>query len=69
MSQLMPTEALALKVALAQVKRGEEPLPHVSTMCVLALARLVGTYDWTTDEPVVVPYRALEGSEGGEDGT
>lgn len=37
------TEALALKVALGMIQRGENPLPGMSTVCILALARLTET--------------------------
>jgi hypothetical protein len=47
---LLPAEAIALTVALAQVMRGEVPPPNTATLCVLALARLTGKYDWTTTE-------------------
>ncbi len=46
-SKLMPAELAALSVGLAQVLRGEEPMPNVASMCVLALARLTGRHDWT----------------------
>lgn len=46
---LLPEESLALTVALAQVLRGETPGENVAAMCVLALARLDGRHDWTTD--------------------
>lgn len=46
---LKPAEAIALTVALAQVLRGEEPTPNIATVCVLALARLIGKHDWTDD--------------------
>lgn len=45
--RLLPAEKLALTVALAQVRRGESPQPNTATLCVLALARLQGDYDWT----------------------
>jgi len=48
---LLPAEAIALTVALAQIRRGEEPMPNVSSVCVLALARLAGRYDYTQDQP------------------
>jgi hypothetical protein len=40
---LEPVEALALRVALAQVMRGEPVGPNVAAVCVMALARLTGT--------------------------
>jgi hypothetical protein len=45
--ELCPVESAALTVALAQVLRGELPMPHVAAVCVLALARIVGRHDWT----------------------
>lgn len=39
---LLPAENIALTVAAAQVRRGEEPSPNVATVCVLALCRLTG---------------------------
>lgn len=47
---LKPAEAIALTVALAQVKRGEEPTPNIATVCVLALARLACIHDWTAED-------------------
>lgn len=38
---LTPAECIALRVARAQVERGEQPMPNVATVCVMALARLV----------------------------
>lgn len=46
---LLPAERIALTVALEQVKRGEPPAPNTATMCVLALARAAGRYDWTQE--------------------
>jgi len=48
-SDLLPVEALALTVGLAQVLRGEAPSDNVASMCVRALARLDGRHDWTAD--------------------
>lgn len=39
---LTPEEDLALKVALAQVRRGEPVTPNIAAWCVVALARLTG---------------------------
>ena len=51
-ADLLPAEKIALTVAFAQVLRGEPPMPNTATVCVLALARLAGSYDWTkTQEP------------------
>jgi len=47
--ELLPAEAIALTVALAQVQRGESTDPNIAAMCVLALARLAGRHDWTKD--------------------
>lgn len=47
MSDLLPAESIALTVAFAHYKRGEKPPENVATMCVLALARLDGRYDWS----------------------
>ena len=47
MSGLLPVESMALTVALAQVRRGENPMSNVATVCVLALARLTERYDYT----------------------
>ncbi len=46
---LLPAESIALTVALAQVRRGDAADPNVGAMCVLALARLAGKYDWTEE--------------------
>ena len=55
-TDLLPAERMALTVALAQVTEGRELLPNVGAMCVLALARITGLYDYTatpvTDDPV-----------------
>lgn len=45
--ELLPDESLALTAALVQIQRGERPSPNVGAMCVLALARITGKYDWT----------------------
>ena len=49
-AELLPAESIALTVALAQVRRGDEPDPNTAAMCVLALARLAGRHDWTEDD-------------------
>ena len=49
-AKLLPAESVALTVALAQVRRGEVPMPNVASVCVLALARIDGRYDYTKDE-------------------
>lgn len=46
-TDLLPAERLALTVSLDRVKRGDEPLPNTASMCVLALARITGVYDYT----------------------
>jgi predicted nuclease with TOPRIM domain len=46
-----PTESVALTVALSQVLRGDDVPPNTATVCVLALARLTGKYDWTATTP------------------
>lgn len=48
---LLPAESIALTVALAQVLRGEVVPPNTATVCILALARIAGKYDWT-EEPI-----------------
>lgn len=48
--KLLPAERIALSVALAQVRRGEEPMPNVASVCILALARLDGRYDYTKEQ-------------------
>jgi hypothetical protein len=45
--ELHPAESMALTVALAQVRRGDDPEANVTAMCVYALARLTGRFDWT----------------------
>ena len=47
--ELLPAEKMALTVALAQVRRGDDPPPNTALVCVLALARLMGLYDWTEE--------------------
>lgn len=49
MIELLSVEQMALTIGLAQILRGEEPLPNTATMCILALARLAGKHDWTKD--------------------
>ena len=39
---LLPAENMALTVALAQLKRGEDPTPNVAAALVFALARITG---------------------------
>ncbi len=41
--QLLPAEKIALTVAVAQVRRGEQPTPNVTAVCIEALARLSET--------------------------
>ena len=48
-AELLPAESIALTVALAQVQRGDRPEPNVTAMCVMALARVAGRYDYTTE--------------------
>ncbi len=48
-TELLPAESIALTTGLAQVKRGDDPMPNVAAMCILALARIDGRYDWTED--------------------
>lgn len=48
--ELLPAESLALAVALGRLLRGEDQLPNTTSICVLALARLVGRHDWTKDQ-------------------
>lgn len=50
LAALKPMEWLALTVALAQVRRDEIVHPNVATICILALARITGKYDWTADK-------------------
>jgi hypothetical protein len=40
--ELEPAEKTALTVGLAQVLRGDEPMPNIASVCILALARLTG---------------------------
>lgn len=50
MSDLLPAESIALTVAVAQLKRGDAPTPNVALVCVMALARITGKWDWTVEE-------------------
>lgn len=53
MSDLLPVEAMALTVALAQLRRGEDVTPNITAMCVLALGRLDGRLEpgeWGDDD-------------------
>lgn len=45
--QLHPAETMALTVARAQVRRGENPPLNTTAMLVMALDRLTGHKDWT----------------------
>lgn len=65
---LLPAERIALTVALAQVKRGEPPAPNTATMCVLALARAHGVYDWTKESGALNAIDASEGKSGEPNG-
>lgn len=47
MAELLPAEDMALTVARAQVRRGEDPGLNTTTMLVMALDRLTGREDWT----------------------
>lgn len=49
--ELLPAEKIALTVSLAQILRGEGQ--NTGALCVLALARLDGRYDWTKNQPEV----------------
>lgn len=44
---LLPVERESLMVCITRWRRGDDPLPSTSTMCMLALARLTGLCDWT----------------------
>lgn len=46
---LLPTESMALTIALSQIRRGEAIGENTTAMCVLALARLTGRHDWTAE--------------------
>ena len=48
-SPLLPPERMALTVARAQIKRGEDPTPNITAVLIMALARLVDKLD---DEPL-----------------
>ena len=45
--ELIPVEAIALTVGLAQTLRGEGVTFNTAKVCVLALARIAGRHDWT----------------------
>lgn len=49
-------------LALAQILRGEYPLPNTASMCVLALARLDGRHDWRQDKALYVEAAEAEGA-------
>jgi hypothetical protein len=49
---LNPTESVVLTVALSQVLRGDEVPPNTTAVCVLALARVAGKYDWTAPSDI-----------------
>jgi len=48
--ELLPIESMSLTVGLAQALRGDTPDEGVSTVCILALARLTGKHDWTKEK-------------------
>lgn len=48
-TELTPAEQLALKVGLRQVQRGCTPMPNISAVCVMTLARLTGLDDGELD--------------------
>lgn len=53
--ELLPAERAALTIALSRVERGAEPLPNVTAVCVMALARLAGLREgsaFSSDEEV-----------------
>lgn len=60
---LLPAEKIALTVSLAQILRGEGPGENTGALCVLALARLDGRYDWTKDQPEVTATSESEGEQ------
>jgi len=47
---LLPAERAALTLALSRVRRAETLSPNVVAICVLALARITGRYDYTNPE-------------------
>lgn len=49
-TDLLPAERMALTVALAQVTEGRELMPTIGAICVLALARITGKYDYTANQ-------------------
>lgn len=52
---LLPAENIALTVALAQWKRGDPIQPNTGAMCMLALARVTGRFDWTQSDCAMPP--------------
>lgn len=67
-TQLTPAEKMALTAALWRARRGEEPLANTATLCILALARITGMYDYTKepdkDPPQkVAPFRDNYGTK------
>lgn len=50
MVELHPEEELALSVGISQVKRGEDVMSGIAFVCVLALARVTGKWDYTKEE-------------------
>lgn len=39
-AKLSPVETMALRIAMSMLQRGELPLPGISAVCIMALARL-----------------------------
>lgn len=50
LTELTQAEQLALKVGLGQIQRGRSPMPNISTVCIMALARLTGLDDGEPDD-------------------
>lgn len=45
--ELLPAEQIALTVALNRAQRGEALLDNIATLCILALGRITGQFDYT----------------------
>lgn len=51
--ELNPAEKIALTVGLDQVRRGDQPTPNVASVCILALGRITGRYDYLAEQPTL----------------
>lgn len=46
---LLPEENISLTVGLSQIRRGDTVMENIAAMCVLALGRITGRFDYTQE--------------------